>query len=252
VVLFTVIHETMNLIADIGNSRTKVYLFAGGEIIEKKVFPTLSRALLEGMTKDHSGVRNAILVATGKVPAGVREYLAGLPGLFLQIGPDTPLPVTNLYHTKETLGYDRIAGVVEAHGRFPGENVLVLDAGTALTCDLVTADGAFVGGNISPGLQMRFRALASFTDKLPLVSPEGDLPQVGKTTEEAIRAGVVGGMTAEMDGIIESFREQWNPLQTILTGGDAFFFDKKLKNSIFVLPDLTAHGLNRILEFNVH
>ena len=250
-VLITVIHKTMNLITDIGNSRTKVYLFAEGEIVEKKVFPAVSVALLEAMMKDHAGIRHTILVATGKVPAGVREYLAALPGLFLQMGPATPLPVKNLYLTKETLGYDRLAGAVEAHSRYPGHNVLVIDAGTALTCDLVTAGGEFVGGNISPGLQMRFRALASFTDKLPLVSPEGDLPEIGKTTEQAIRAGVIRGMTAEMDGIIESFREQWPPLQTVLTGGDAFFFDKKLKNSIFVLPDLTAYGLNRILEFNV-
>ncbi len=241
----------MNLILDIGNTRTKLFLFKDEEIREKKSWSVFSPDLLEEISDQYPEIRNAILAATGTVPADLRSSLSRLSGLVLELGPETPLPVTNRYRTKETLGYDRIAGVVEAHARYPGSNVLVIDAGTALTYDLITVEGVFPGGNISPGLQMRFYALADYTRKLPQVTADGDLPLVGTTTTEAIRAGVVRGMIAEMDGMIESFRKHWSPMQVILTGGDAFFFDKKLKNSIFVLPDLTAYGLNRILEFNV-
>jgi type III pantothenate kinase len=241
----------MNLILDIGNTRTKLFLFKDGEIQERKSWSDFSPDVLEEVSSQHPEIRNVILAATGAVSGDLRIILSRFPGHVLELGPETPLPITNRYRTKETLGYDRIAGIVEAHVRYPGSNVLVIDAGTALTYDLITREGIFPGGNISPGLQMRFHALADYTRKLPQVKAEGDLPLVGTTTTEAIRAGVVRGMAAEMDGMIENFREQWTPLQVLLTGGDAFFFDKKLKNSIFVLPDLTAYGLNRILEFNV-
>ncbi len=240
----------MNLVLDIGNTRSKVFLFAGEEIRERSVHRELSSSLLKDLLEGHPQVRNAILTATGPIPGGVLPVLEEIPGLFLHLGPATPLPVRNLYRSKETLGYDRIAAVVEAHARFPQNDVLVIDAGTALTFDLITATGDFLGGNISPGLQMRFRALAGQTRSLPLVTPEGEYPEVGTTTEEAIRAGVVQGMLTEIDGTIDRFAGKRQDMKTILTGGDAFFFDKKLKNSIFVLPDLTAYGLNRILEFN--
>ncbi len=241
----------MNLVLDIGNTRSKVFLFSGGEILERSGHRKISSSYLKAFLEGHPQVRNAILTATGTTPAGILAVLEDLPGLFLQLGPDTPLPIRNRYRSKETLGYDRIAGVVEAHARFPQNDVLVIDAGTALTFDLITAAGDFLGGNISPGLQMRFRALAGQTRRLPLVSPDEEYPEVGTTTGEAIRAGVIQGMVAEIDGTIDRFAGKRQEMKTILTGGDAFFFDKKLKNSIFVLPYLTAHGLNRILEFNV-
>ena len=148
------------------------------------------------------------------------------------------------------MGKDRIAAMVGAFDLYPDTNVLVIDAGTAITYDLLNDKGRYLGGNISPGLEMRYKALHRFTDKLPLVN-QGNMEQLyGQTTEEAIRAGVQHGIVFEADKAIDTFKEFYNNLKVIITGGDAKFFDKKLKNSFFVHFNLTALGLNRILEHN--
>ncbi|HKL32104.1 MAG TPA: type III pantothenate kinase, partial [Tangfeifania sp.] len=161
-----------------------------------------------------------------------------------------PLPIENLYQTKDTLGKDRIAAVVGAFDLYPNTNVLVIDAGTAITFDIINEQGQYLGGNISPGLEMRFKALNKFTGRLPLVRKNDFDNLYGRTTEEAILAGVQHGIVFETDKAIETFKEFYNNLKVIITGGDAIFFDKKLKNSFFVHFNLTALGLNRILEHN--
>ncbi len=241
----------MNLILDIGNSRTKGYVFEDDKIIHRQEATGEERKITEILLNRFPGIHSGIAVSTRNINPGLTSLCRSRLKKFIELGPDTTLPIKNLYKTKETLGYDRIAAAVEAHALYPGKNILIIDAGTALTYDLVTPDGDFAGGNISPGLKMRFRALAAFTDKLPLVSPGSTFPLAGKTTKEAISAGIGLGILAEVDGVIDRFREEYKPLAVIVTGGDTFFFDKKLKNSIFVLPELTALGLNRILKFNV-
>jgi type III pantothenate kinase len=126
----------------------------------------------------------------------------------------------------------------------------VIDVGSAMTFDLIDENKQFLGGNISPGLEMRFRALHKFTSKLPEIGRSDQWKEIGKTTEEAIRAGVQNGMIVEMDGMIDLIRKDWPECQIILTGGDSFFFDRKLKNTIFVKFEITLIGLNRILEYN--
>jgi type III pantothenate kinase len=162
------------------------------------------------------------------------------------------LPVIVNYKTPETLGKDRIAAVCGATVIFPGRNVLIVDAGTAITYDILTADKQYLGGNISPGLQIRFKALNTFTGKLPLIHINNERQNLfGETTEEAIRSGVLGGMIYEIDGFINDFKTQYSDLLIVFTGGDSFFFEKLLKNRIFAEPNLTAIGLNKILELNV-
>jgi len=140
--------------------------------------------------------------------------------------------------------------VVGAHNLFPDSNILVIDAGTAITYDLLTAEGTYLGGNISPGIEMRFKALNQFTGKLPKIEKADQNILFGKTTEQAIRAGVQNGVVYEIEGTINSFKDFYKNLKVIITGGDAEFFEKKLKNSFFVSPNLTNLGLNRILEYN--
>ena len=241
----------MNLILDIGNSRIKGYLFEGEQIMHKEESSGEVVSLARELLEKYPETQYSIAVSTRAVDPSLSSFLNQRLTRYIVLDGDTPLPIKNRYRTPETLGYDRIAGVVEAHARYPGKNVLVIDAGTAITYDLVTATGVFEGGNISPGLDMRFRALATFTDKLPRITLKDTFPLTGRTTEEAIVAGVEAGVIAEVDGMIDLFGKAYNDLQIIITGGDAFFFDKKLKNSIFVLPELTAFGLNRILTFNV-
>ena len=171
--------------------------------------------------------------------------------LYLLLDHQTPLPIRNRYLTKETLGYDRIAAAVEASARFPGQDILIIDAGTAITIDFVNSENEFLGGNISPGLLMRYRALHEFTGKLPLVEPADQDALLGDDTEGAIRAGVQNGIIFELDGYINEQKKRYPRLQILMTGGDAVFFDKNLKNYIFVDLNLNLFGLHRILEYNV-
>ena len=214
-------------------------------------FNNLSLNELEELMKGFPGTERAILSSVAKVPAPVYDYLSNSFSTFLELNFRTVLPIVNGYRTPETLGLDRLAAAVGARTFFPGEDLLVIDAGTALTFDLIEQNGVFLGGNISPGMRTRFRSLNEFTRNLPLVE-EADLwPLIGETTEEAIRAGVLNGMVLEIDGMIDLLRKKYPRIQPVLTGGDAGFFERRLKNHIFVKFEITLIGLNRILEYNV-
>ncbi len=240
----------MNLVVDIGNTTAKAWVFKCREIVSRATYPVEDPAALLAFLRE-TGADHAILAASGAVDEEIKAFLEKVPGIFLEAGPATALPFRNLYRSPETLGYDRVANVAGALELYPGEDVLVIDTGTAVTYDYLTAAGVYLGGNISPGLAMRFRALATFTARLPRVEAEGETPLLGTTTEEAIRSGVVQGLTDEIDAAIDRFRTRTPSLRVVLTGGDAFFFEKKLKNSIFVHPELGAYGLNRILKMHV-
>ena len=201
----------------------------------KNIYPDLNKAIL-------SSVAN---VETELLKVLKKEY-----DFFIEFDHQTAVPIENLYESKDTLGLDRLAAAVGGISLFPGKELLVIDAGTAITFDLIDKNNRFLGGNISPGLKTRFRALHEFTKKLPAIEIADQWPDIGKTTEEAIRAGVQNGMIFEIDGMIDHVRKDWPECQVILTGGDLFFFDKKLKNTIFVKFEITLIGLNRILEYN--
>jgi type III pantothenate kinase len=162
-----------------------------------------------------------------------------------------PVPVTNGYATPETLGMDRLAAVVGATALHPGRPCLVVDLGTCITYDLVDAAGYYHGGGISPGLRMRFRAMHTFTARLPLIEPEPHAALIGTSTRTAMQSGVVNGLVAELEGMMSRYGAQFPPLTTILCGGDALFFETQLKGIIFVVPELVLLGLNRILLYNV-
>jgi type III pantothenate kinase len=142
---------------------------------------------------------------------------------------------------------------VGAYTIYPGRSVLVIDAGTAITYDVVTSDGEYLGGNISPGMEIRFKSLNRYTNRLPLLERPQEQPSlVGNSTREAIQAGIVNGIVFEMDGFIGAIGQNYPKLQVVLTGGDAKYFEGKLKSSIFVHLNLNLIGLNRILEHNAH
>jgi len=171
---------------------------------------------------------------------------------FVELGPDTSLPIRNGYATPATLGYDRLAAAVGAWVLQPEKPLLVIDLGTAVTYDFISADGTFMGGNIAPGVHTRLKSLNHFTGKLPLVEPTSDFGLLGNSTETAIRSGVMQGILFEINGYIEALTGQHPGLFTFLTGGDLIYFDGKLKNGIFVDENLVLTGLNRILRHNVH
>src|SRR5690606_6792967 len=152
--------------------------------------------------------------------------------------------IINCYDTPDTLGKDRLAGAVAGAHLYPGKNVLIIDAGTAITYDMVHSMNQYVGGSISPGINMRFKALHTFTKRLPLYEPTMYDKLTGTDTYQSIMSGVMVGARAEMDGIINEYEQKYQSLITILTGGDAIYFDKKLKSNIFATSNLVLSGLN--------
>ena len=240
----------MNLVIDIGNTRTKFSLFNRGELMISVPVDEFLPAHVEVLKNEHPSLDRVILSSVKKYPAELKTKLQDEFDHFIELDASTPLPIENLYESRETLGKDRIAAAVGAFDLYPDSNVLIIDAGTAITYDFVNEKNQYLGGNIAPGLSMRFRALHEFTGALPLVKPEDFGKLFGKTTSQAILAGVQHGLVFEADKTIETFKEFYNNLKVIITGGDANFFDKKLKNSFFVHFNLTAIGLNRILQHN--
>jgi type III pantothenate kinase len=167
----------------------------------------------------------------------------------LTLDAHTPTPLRNLYQTPQTLGSDRLAAAIGAYALYPQRNVLVINAGTALTFELVSKQAEYMGGSISLGLRSRYKALHWVTDKLPLYSPAEQTPHLGQNTRDAVTSGVQNGMLYEMQGVIAYFMSKYPHLQTILTGGDAVFFAHRLQN-VSAVPHLTLIGLNSILDYN--
>ncbi len=241
----------MNLVIDIGNTRTKLALFKNGEIIFNTTWDELLLANIQKIIIDYPEINKGIISSVKDYPIEIKEYLNKSLRHFIELDHNTAIPLKNHYKTPETLGKDRIAAVVGANQLFPKQNILVIDAGTAITFDLVSENNEYLGGNISPGLETRFKSLHQFTGKLPLICPNKEFDEIGTDTESAIRAGVQLGIIFELDQYINHFNKLYQNLQFIITGGDAMFFDKKFKKTIFVDFNLNLSGLNRILEYNV-
>ncbi len=239
----------MNLIIDIGNTVAKVALFEGEELI--KVFYDSNQSLdcLQAVCAEYP-IDKAIIATVIDLAEQMLEQIRQLPFPVLWLDSETMLPIINLYETPKTLGYDRIAAVVGANAQFPDRDILVIDAGTCITYEFVDSLGQYHGGNIAPGMHMRFNALHHYTGRLPLVSAEGELPLLGKDTETAIRSGVIKGIEHEIKGYIMSLKYKYPELLVFLTGGDEFSFDTNLKSVIFADRFLVLKGLNRILNCN--
>lgn len=241
----------MNLVIDLGNTNSKIAVCNGSEILESVISDQFTNKEIAYFISKYKDLKGAIFSSVVNHSRELIDYLVSTFDYFLELNSSTPLPITNQYRTPETLGYDRIAAVAGAHTIFPKNNVLVIDAGSAITFDLVTLNGEYIGGNISPGMQMRFKALNKFTGRLPsLQYDESKFKFMGKTTEEAIISGVFSGLMHEIEGYISLMKVKYKDLKVVLTGGDAISFDKKLKNSIFVVSHLNLIGLNRILDYN--
>lgn len=240
----------MNLVIDIGNTLTKLAWFEQGVLIDKQTHKEGGPAFVHAMIKK----RPADKVIVSSVTLLDQEIIGELETSFeklIVLDHNTPLPLHISYGTPETLGHDRIGAAAGARYFYPKDNVLIVDMGTAITIDLVTAAGVYVGGNISPGMNTRFRALNAFTAKLPLVASDPGFPEFGIDTRTAIVAGVQQGILFEINGYMNEFSRLYANCEFIITGGDANFFVSKLKRPIFALPELVLTGLNFILEYNV-
>lgn len=239
----------MNLVIDQGNTSVKVGVFRQEQLVEVLRYPAFGNSELEALLKRYA-VKQAIVSAVGREAQLPLCELERRVPRFVKLTSQTRIPLQNLYGTPETLGADRLAACVGAAHLLPGRNLLVVDMGTCITLDVVTCQGQFLGGNISPGMHMRFKALHQFTAALPQVQPQEEVPLYGKDTQHAIMAGVVQAITFELEGYMRELQAHFPNLALYLTGGDAFYFEKRLKFGIFVNPNLLLIGLNRILQFN--
>ena len=239
----------MNLIVDIGNTLVKLAVFEQGRLVSQRSTHCPEASDFEQLLQGRRAGR-AIVESTRGDADEIVELVREWADRVLEFTPQTPVPIANAYRTPETLGRDRLAAAVGAATLYPGRNVLIVDFGTAVTVDLVTADGTFRGGCISPGMRMRFRALHDYSARLPVCAATESEALLGGSTEEAIRLGVMNSLTFEIEGYMQRMGEKIDDLCVIFTGGDAKYFAKRIKNTIFANCNLVFCGLDRILEYN--
>ncbi|MEL7121546.1 MAG: type III pantothenate kinase [Bacteroidota bacterium] len=240
----------MNLAVDIGNTRTKLGLFKGDQLVETYFWPKWSLEEFLAFSTNLNTKKVILSTVSSSLSQDEIDQL-GRHFFFIQLNETTALPIVNEYETPETLGKDRLAAVVGANHLFPNQNCLVIDAGTCITLDVITAKGHFKGGNISPGLEMRMKAMHHFTANLPLVEPEELKNWLGTNTRSALINGAQVGTICEMDAFLALCQEKYHSINVILTGGDADFLAKQWKRKIFVHHNLVLRGLNKILDYNV-
>ncbi len=242
----------MNLCIDIGNTRTKVAVFdAEGSLIKLIIRNDYTSGKLDKVLKKYE-IEHVIVSSVKKKQGKYKRLVGNKVKTFVELSHETPIPVTNLYHTPETLGKDRLAGVVGANFLFPGNDVLVVDAGTCITYDIIDSEGNYYGGSILPGIEMRFKALSTFTARLPHVHRDLLESHIGDTTLTSIQTGIQFGVVYEMKGFISKYRENYPDIRVLVTGGDASFFESQMENQIFAVPELVLMGLNQILNYNVN
>lgn len=240
----------MNLIIDSGNTFTKIAIFENKDIVHIESVSELNIAIIKNIETKFQKITHSIYSTVSEYNVEVVKYLQNSK-FHIDFSHKTEIPFINTYKTPETIGLDRLAGIAGAQDLFPDWNCLVIDAGTAITYDVITKDNRYLGGNISPGMSIRFKALNNFTKRLPLCSVNEDVSFLGVDTKSAIESGVQNGIFLEIAGYISTLEKEFPDLKIILTGGDTIYFDKKLKNTIFAEPFLILKGLNRILRYNV-
>ncbi len=240
----------MNLVIDVGNTYIKIGVFDASVIVSKTVIKQDEFVeTLQKIQKDFSTINNAIISSVSDV---TKNDLAFLKSHYntLVVDHSVQMPFNNHYTTPLTLGVDRLALIAAAVDQYPQKNVLVIDAGTCITYDFKNDKEEYLGGAIAPGIRLRYNSLNNFTAKLPLLDQTAPKKLIGDSTEEAIHSGVIHGVLYEINGVIEEYCNIYPDLTVILTGGDAHFLSKRLKNGIFATSNFLLEGLNHILAFN--
>ncbi len=239
----------MKLIIDIGNTVAKLVAFDKDEPVDEFRASNETLAGLSEFARKFDFKRGIVSTVRDILPEAERE-LQKLDFPIMRFTTDTPIPITNKYKSPNTLGADRLAAVIGASVLKPQKDLLIIDAGTCITYEVIDAQGNYWGGNIAPGMHMRLKALHEYTARLPLVEAEGKVPGMGYDTDTAIRSGVLRGMKYEIEGYIRSMRSKYPQLLVFLTGGDKINFDTNIKNIIFADKFIVARGLNKILDYN--
>lgn len=240
-----------NLVIDIGNTSIKVAIYKGEEFVLMQVMEDWDEKEFNSITKGYF-IKHVLI---SDVRYQQKPYLPFLTEKFTCFFADNDLkmPLINRYKTPETLGFDRLAQCVGARKYYSTGNLLVISCGTCITYNFVNDQNEFIGGGISPGVEVRFKSLHDNTGNLPLIEINESFDVfelVGRNTEESIVSGVLHGIRSEIDGIVDSYQENYDKLTCIITGGNWSYFAYSLKNKIFAHPNLVLFGLNSILLYN--
>ena len=238
----------MNLVIDIGNSRVKIGLFDNGKLLKSNAYNSFDLKLLKSIFSKNSEISGSILCSVKKYPAAFKAFLSS-HSQFVELSAKTPVPIKIGYKTPVTLGMDRVAAVCGANSITKRGPILVINAGTCITFDFLDGKKIYNGGSISPGIDMRYKALHTFTGSLPLVTSDMNFKKlIGTNTSESIKSGVQMGIVYEVDGIIGEYQSKYKNLTIILTGGSMPWLLKSLKSKIKAEPFLVLTGLNVILS----
>ena len=241
----------MILTIDVGNTNVKSAVIEKDSILERLVF-SLEEIIekIEKILQQHPEIVKIVLASVGNLEIGVLERLRLMVDVHV-IERDDAFPFINAYATPETLGIDRMVLAAGAVLRFPNCNRLVIDAGTCVTYDFIDANNVYHGGAISPGIRLRYEAMHNYTAKLPLLSLEEPQSIAGDSTKSAMHSGVVNGLSYEIDGFISGLKKDNQNFIIILTGGDAIFLAKRLKNSIFANSNFLLESLSSLYQYQI-
>jgi len=241
----------MILAVDVGNTRIKAAVFEGNTLLESFVFlkKTLQKSIQNILEKYHNTTYLVVASVSDVEKLAFMEFQNALNIYF--VSHNDAFPFINCYETPQTLGIDRMVLASGATLQYPNQNRLVIDAGTCVTYDFIDENDNYLGGAISPGLQLRYESIHHFTAKLPLLTLESPKRFIGKSTSESIHSGIVNGLTFEMDGYIAEIMGQYSKIIIILTGGDAVFLAKRLKNTIFANSNFLLESLNQTFQYKI-
>ncbi len=243
----------MNLIVDAGNTSVKLAVFKRSSLLAFKQLP--NEDFCHGVKQlfdEYPSINRAIVSAVSHLDKRGLDVLHIFCPVHI-LDQNSRVPFKNSYASPATLGVDRIALATAAFYHNPQGNTLVVDAGSCITYDLVNDAGEYLGGAISPGLRMRYRAMHEQTSRLPLLEPVDELPDfIGNTTASSMHSGVINGLCMEIDGMVGLYESRFPHLTVILTGGDVLFLSKRLKSTIFANSKFLLEGLNYLLEYNRH
>jgi type III pantothenate kinase len=244
---------SVNLCIDWGNTTVKAAIFQDKRLTQIETFSDADAvSRISSIIDEHKPVKGILCSVVNETStAAVEKIATSKLKSFIKMDSNTYTPIMSAYSAPESLGADRLALAVGAWAVHPEMNTLVVNLGTCITYNFTQKNRTFRGGAISPGLQMRLRAMHEFTDKLPYTHLDGELLLIGYDTYTCMRSGAVFGMAKEIDGMVNEYASQYPDFNAILTGGDAPFFADKLKSKIFADPQLLLRGLNLILNYNV-
>jgi type III pantothenate kinase len=241
----------MILAIDIGNTRIKGAVFEDAILLEAFVFlKTELQKSIQNILETRKNITHLVVTSVSDVEKQSFSPFEKAVNIHF-LSHNDPFPFVNCYETPKTLGIDRLVLAAGATLQFPEHNRLVIDAGTCVTYDFIDENNNYLGGAISPGLKLRYEALHHFTAKLPLLSLKSPTHLIGNSTAESIHSGVVNGLVFEIDGVINQYKAQFSNFIIILTGGDAEFLAKRLKNTIFANSNFLLESLNQTFQYKI-